>query len=190
MFGLGTCLLLCFCVTIAVKRQATKTVRVDCARGKSINAALNANQNVIRLTIEIDGICYENVSIRDRSRVTLIGDDRDEDGIHGVSTDLDGPNRGNTIQISRAAGVRLENLTISGGARNGIEFSYSNANTVETCIVDGNARNGLIIGRKSIVRVFDSEITGDTEDGVRVVSSSRVELTDTNVIGGGASESQ
>ncbi len=140
---LGTCLLLCSWVTIAVKGQATKTVKVDCTKGKSINTALNANKFVFRLIIEIDGICYENVNIADRKRVTLIGDNRNEDGINGVSTDLEGPARGNTITISPAAGVRLENLTISGGARNGIEVSYSNANTVENCIVVDNENNGL-----------------------------------------------
>ncbi len=183
MFRLGTCLLLCSWVTIAVKGQATKTVNVDCTKGKSINTALNANKFVFRLIIEIDGICYENVRI-ERSRVTLIGDDRDEDGIHGVSTDLDGPTRGNTIAISRAAGVRLENLTISGGARNGIQYAYSNANTVENCIVEDNATNGLDIGRASIVRIFNSEIAGGTSNGVQVVASSRIELTDTKVISG------
>ena len=180
-FWLGTCLLLCFCVTIAVKGQATKTVKVDCTKGKSINKALNANKFVFRLIIEIHGICYENVDISDRKRVTLIGDNRDEDGIHGVSTDLDGLTRGNTIQIGRASGVRLENLTISGGARHGISTSYSNAIMVEDCIVVGNARIGLSIGRASSVFVIDSEITGGTREGVLVDAFSRVELTDTFV---------
>ena len=185
MFGLGTCLLLCSWVTITVKGQATKTVKVDCTKGKSINKALNANKFVFRLIIEIHGICYENVDISDRKRVTLIGDDRDEDGIHGVSTDLDGPNRGNTIQISRTAGVRLEKLTISGGERNGIEYSYSNANTVEDCIVEGNTRHGLFIGRKSIVRVIHSDISGGMRNiGIAVVSSSRATLTEYTVIRG------
>jgi len=189
MSRLSACLLLCFCVSIAVKGQTTKTVKVDCTKGKSINAALNANRHVFRLTIEIDGICYENVDISDRKRVTLIGDDREEDGIHGVSTDLDGPTRGITIQIGRTAGVTLENLTISGGARHGISVSYSNANTVENCIVEGNAIVGLNVGRASIIRVFNSEITGGTGDrvrgdGVRVDTSSRVELTDTLVVEG------
>ncbi len=181
MFRLGTCLLLCFCVSIAVKGQTTKTVKVDCTKGKSINTALNANQNVDRLIIEIDGICYENVRIADRRSVILIGDDREKDGIRGVSTDPTPGAGGTTITIGRAAGVTLENLTISGGARHGISVSYSNAITVENCIVEDNAIIGLSIGRASIIRVFNSEITGGTGDGVRVDTSSRVELTNTLV---------
>jgi hypothetical protein len=80
--------------------------------------------------------------------------------------------------------VRLENLTISGGARNGIQYAYSNANTVENFIVEDNATNGLDIGRASIVRIFNSEIAGGTSNGVQVVASSRVELTDTKVTRG------
>ena len=183
MFGLGTCLLLCSWVTIAVQGQATKTVRVDCARGKTINAALNANQNVFRLTIEIDGICNENLRI-ERSRVTLIGDDPATDGINGVSTDLTGPTVGSTIAISRAAGVTLENLRISGGIRHGITTAYSNFITVENCIVENNAINGLNIIRMSIIRVFDSEITGGTGDGVRVNLSSAIRVFDSEITGG------
>ena len=91
MFGLGTCLLLCSGMTIAVKGKATKTVKVDCFKGKSINAALNANKNVDELTIEIDGICYENVIV-DRDNVTLRGinlyeNGEPEDGIEAASMD-------------------------------------------------------------------------------------------------------
>lgn len=187
MFRLGTCLLLCSWVTITVKGQATKTVKVDCTKGKSINTALNANQHVDQLTIEIDGICYENVHVENAENVTLIGDDPDEDGINGVSTD---PSAvvGTTITIRRSTRVTLENLKITGGANNGIGVSYSNAIRVENCIVEDNAVHGLSIGRSSIVRVFNSEITGGLGrggNGVQVTNSSIAELTDTKVVEGG-----
>ena len=184
IFWLSACLLL-FCVVTVEVSGRTRTVKVDCSRGKSINKALKKHKNADELIIEIDGICYENVRIADRRRVTLIGDNRVKDGIHGVSTDLEGLTRGTTIVISRSAGVRLENLTISGGIRHGISVGYSNATRVEDCIVEGNAVSGLTILASSNVGVFNSEIigTGGTRNGVEV-GASIVELTDTSVIGG------
>ncbi len=154
------CLLLCSWATVTAQGQASKTVQVDCTKGKSINTVLHAHTNAEELIIEISGFCEENVNIN-RDRVTLIGSDPDADGIRGVSTDITAPpTRGTTLRIDDAVGVRVENLTITGGARHGIAIIDSRGVTVTNCRLEGNAFFGLRVfrGRGSAI---DTESSGN-----------------------------
>jgi hypothetical protein len=66
------------------------------------------------LTLQINGVCNENVVIR-RDGVFLEGSDKATDGIHGVATgaDIEPP----VIRILGAVNVQLENLSIANGPR-------------------------------------------------------------------------
>jgi hypothetical protein len=57
---------------VTFSEKTTATVRVDCVKGDSINAALLTNTKAQRLTIDISGMCHENVVVT-RDRVTLHG---------------------------------------------------------------------------------------------------------------------
>jgi len=178
---LSACLLLCSVVTVDVygkKEPKVRTVKVDCFKGKSINAVLKAHKNVDELTIEIDGICDEDVLVQ-RDNVTLLGinldvDGEPEDGIRAVSTDPDAPpNFGVALWIRDAANVTVENLRIFGGARNGLRVTNSRPLIlVENCILEGNARRGLNVVDATVV-VRYTTLTGNVRGGAGV-SGARV----------------
>ena len=151
LFGLGM-FIFCFGMVCA------KTVKVDCFKGKSINAVLNAHKNADELIIEIDGICKEDVIVQ-RDNVTLIGINPEiapglpADGIEGDSTDPDAPpNFGVALWIRDAANVTVENLRIFGGARHGLRITNSRLLiSVINCRLEDNPQRGLSL--------VDSEVT-------------------------------
>ena len=104
LFGLGM-FIFCFGTVSA------KTAKVDCFKGKSINAVLKAHKNVDELIIEIDGICDEDVLVQ-RDNVTLLGINLDgsgdpTDGIRAVSTDVVPPTFGVALLIRDAVNVTV-----------------------------------------------------------------------------------
>ena len=154
------CLLLFFWATVTAQGQASKTVQVDCSKGKGINTALHAHTNAEELIIEISGFCHENLNIN-RDGVTLRGSDPDADGIRGVSTDIFAPPAfGSVLRIEDAFRVTVENLTITGGARHGIAVIDSRAVTVTNSRLEDNAQFGLRVARGS-GNAIDTESTGN-----------------------------
>ncbi len=165
-----------------------KTVKVNCFMGKSINMALEKNQNVEELILEIDGICDENVIVR-RDNVTLLGINLDPDtpepgepldGIRGVSgTDIP-PSFGNVLTIRDATNVTVENLRIFDGLNNGIfvQNSYRGISVIN-CILEDNEERGLSV-RDARVQLFDSTVRGNGRDGVNVRQAA-VRLTDCTI---------
>ena len=136
---LGT--VVCLVVGVAAGHaKTTKTVKVDCARGDSINEALGAKGD--ELIVEISGMCHENVLI-ERSFVTLKGADPGSDGVVGLppaGPDVSGLA---VVKILRADSVRLENLTVQGGANHGILAGWGDPLEIVNCHVVDNARFGI-----------------------------------------------
>jgi hypothetical protein len=158
MFGLIGGLLLCSVVTVEVSAR-TKTIRVDCSRGKSIKRALAYSWWIDELTIEIDGICDEDVLVK-RDGVTLLGinldeDGEPEDGIRAVSTDAGPPNFGATLFIRDALNVTVENLILTGGELGLRVVDSGNTGTalilVKNCRLENNTLAGLSLGRANVV---------------------------------------
>ncbi len=162
LFGLGM-FIYCFGMVSA------KTVKVDCFKGKSINAVLNAHKNVEELIIEIDGICNEDIIVQ-RDNVTLIGINLDgsgypTDGIEAASMDDAPPFFGTTVTIRASLNVTLENLRITGGDRNGIAVLHSGKPQagrviVSNCLLENNNIRGLGLFN-SHVRVEDTTFSGN-----------------------------
>ena len=159
MFGLIAGLLLCSAVTVEVSAR-TRTVKVDCARGKSINKVLKVSWWIDELIIEIDGICDEDVLVQ-RDNVTLRGINLDgagepEDGIRAVSTDPDAPpNFGATLFIRDALKVTVENLILTGGVLHGLRVVDSGNPgptpiLVKNCRLEYNTLTGLSLGRANV----------------------------------------
>ena len=157
--------------TAAAQADTTLTVRVDCTRGQSINAALNRNAE--ELIIEITGKCNEAVKIR-RSRVTLRGTDPALDGLVGPVGDsvplleVQGADLGSR---SGSGGVELENLSLSGGTDCGLFVADSSVALRNCLIADNNTGGGC--GGAHFTRGSDARIRNSTflRNGLAAVES-------------------
>lgn len=127
----------------------TKTVFVDCASGESIAQALAKAAET--LIVEITGICDEEIVIA-RDGVTLRGADPLSDGIRGLA------GGGNVVAIRRARDVRIENLAILDGARDGVAILSSDGVFVVNSRIVGHARHGVSSIGGQFVRCSDLEI--------------------------------
>lgn len=120
--------------------KTSATVRVDCAKGDSINAALSSDLKAQTLTVEITGMCRENVVVT-RDRVTLRGTDPNRDGIQAVeNTELTDA----TVWVRAAALFTVENLTLTGGF-SGLLATNANLPFVQirNCRLVGNNNFGI-----------------------------------------------
>ncbi len=133
---------LCFLVvSSASAAPATATVSVDCNLGQTINNALNHPAD--ELTIEISGICVEDVEIT-RTNVTLRGADPFVDGI---SSDPAGFMR-QALTLRNTSIVNIENLKLT-GASNGIGINDSFGVHLTNCRLEDNEFAGAIVGTGS-----------------------------------------
>ena len=100
--------MLCFLVAPSTSAApTTATVFVDCNLGRTINNALK--KPAVELTIEISGICIEDVEIN-RNNVTLRGTDPTVDGI---KSDPEGPMR-QALTVRNVSMINVENLKLTG----------------------------------------------------------------------------
>lgn len=132
--------------------QKPKTVTVLCNKGGSINAALAAVGDP--LTIEIRGICAEDVLVR-RDNVTLHGLDPVQDGIQGVAPNA--PGRA-VLRVENANNIRIQNLVVTGGSRNGIWIGPSILTTASNCRAVGNANFQVVVSNAGVARISDTVI--------------------------------
>ena len=141
----------------AVDPPATVTVAVDCGIGESINDALETPAD--DLTIQITGICSENVVVK-RDNVSLLGSNKTTDGIHGVTTG--GTPEPAVLEIFRSSNVTIKNLTIANGGNDGI-WAQGSRVLMDHVTVTGNADWGLT---GTLAARFDSDnITVSSNDG-------------------------
>jgi hypothetical protein len=126
----------------ALAAPPAPTVRVDCDRGGSINAALGRLPDSETLTVEISGVCRENVVVT-RDRVVLRGGDPSRDGIQAVGNAVwtDFP-----LWLRGAEWVSVENLQISGGFHGMVvtNAKMRSARLVNSRI-QGNVSQGLML---------------------------------------------
>ena len=139
--------------------DASSTISVDCAAGDSIQAALEDPAQ--ELTIEIRGICRENVVIR-RGNVVLRGRDPSVDGIER-SGELPLPN---PVDVLSTFQVTLENLKLTGGTF-GLGVDYSFAVDVVNCRLEGNSFGGLIVVNSNF-DLIETTVTGNGRRGAIV----------------------
>jgi hypothetical protein len=151
--------------------RAEDTVRVDCGRNQSINRALERHPQVENLTVEIEGICTENVVIT-RDRVTLRGADPSTDGIRAASdaTQIDA-----AVWIRGAHQVTLENLKLTGGYAGllATEVSTLWARAVN-CRFEGNRAYGALL-ETALLQVEDGVLTDNGSVNAGVFQASRLE---------------
>ena len=131
------------------------TVVVDCTAGDTIRDALRKPAE--NLTIEVRGICKEDVVIA-RNFVTLRGTDPALDGIQGVGPS---PLSGDAVvRIEGARAVRIENLSVTSGARDGISAIGSFHVEITNCRLLNNLNNGIFAFDDSSLSITDTVISG------------------------------
>ena len=153
--------------------QTTATVNVDCTKGQSINKALEKHPKAKNLTVEITGMCSENVLVT-RDLVTLHGTDPASDGISAVD---------NTESIDAAVWVRgahlvtLENLKLTGGFSGllATEASLPHLRVVN-CRLEGNSAYGMQL-QASLVEVTDSVFGPNGNANAGVFAGSRFQCS-------------
>ena len=142
-----------------------KTIRIDCARGDSINQALADKAD--KLMIEIDGTCQEDVVIA-RDDVTLLG--------LGSNATVVAQNN-QAIYIDRSSRVTLENLTVTGSTNPditgaGIFVFQSSGVVILNVQAEGNWEGMRTYG--SSIRIVDSDFCNNSRGGLHLANGSSV----------------
>lgn len=147
-------LLLGLLAALAGAAPSSKTIRVDCGHGKTIQQALAHPAE--QLVIEISGFCQEQVEIT-RHNVTLIGTDPATDGITGPAGEDTIVQRA-LVRVIDARNVRFENLSITGSEARGLEGRDAAFIDVVNCRVTGNGFRGIQAYNGASIAVADSVI--------------------------------
>jgi hypothetical protein len=125
------------------KVPPTATVVVNCTKGDSINDALTTP--AVTLTIQVHGICTENVVIT-RDYVTLAGTSPSTDGIRGDPSSAHGPA---VVAIIGEAHTHIEQLSIANGP-NGLFVRNAEHTWVSNCDVSGATVDGIVSSNTEI----------------------------------------
>jgi hypothetical protein len=127
-----------------------RSITVDCEKS-SLQKAIDAASD--GATIEISGICDENVLIEDK-RLTLIG--AEDGGPHGIQGDEPVP----AVEVLRSRDFRMENLSVSNGPDRGIVAEESKVSLVD-CEVSDNGSTAISASDSSELWALRMTITGN-----------------------------
>lgn len=147
------------------------TLTVNCEQNQSIaNALLTGGA---ALTITVQGICNENVTIT-RDDVTLRGDSTTGGSVTALDPALE------TILINGAQRIVIENLTVTGG-RNGIVGTRGTSFAVQDSTVQNSNGTGIAVVRNSQALIHHNTIRAHPSNAIAVVDTSQGTIT-SNVI--------
>ena len=180
-FGLLTLLLAISIAAPATVSRAddTKTVSVQCNKGKTIGTALGEHKGP--LTVQIVGVCEEHVTI-DRDDVSLLAGAVGA-GIHGPDPTV------NTVMVTANRFV-LDGLSVTGG-RNAVVVSGGSRAQLRNCNVRAAGTGivggiGIVLFQGASATVDSCEATGNPVDGIMidgalaVITNSRFTLNGRN----------
>lgn len=142
---------------------AATVVPVDCAAGQRIQAALDGAP-AGELVVEVRGMCEENVVV-ERNNVTLLGADAAADGVRAPAGSTLNPNA--AVTVRDAHHVRLEHLTLTGGAYGLVVRRASDTVTVKDLRITGNTRWGVSLDGGSLF-FTDTTVSGNPTGGLYV----------------------
>lgn len=156
-----------------LKDKTTATVAVDCTKGESINEALTKSPLARNLTIEINGMCVENVVVT-RDHVTLHGTNPANDGIQA---DFNDEFTDVALWVRGAELVTVENLKLTGGFSGLLAGNISLTNLhLINCRLEGNAAYGAQI-QGALVQADNTTFSTNGNTNVGVFSGSRLQCT-------------
>jgi hypothetical protein len=138
--------------TVHSKDKPSVTVKVDCAKKQTVGDALAQNQTAQSLTVEVSGLCKENVVVA-RDRVTLLGSDPETDGIEAA--DDEEPTDA-AVWVRGAHHIVIENLKLTGGF-SGLLATHVDLPSLilNNCRLEGNAAYGVQL-QTSLVESHDT----------------------------------
>jgi hypothetical protein len=156
-----------------LKEKTSATVAVDCTKGESINAALTKNPGVRNLTVEITGMCTENVVVT-RDHVTLHGTNPANDGIQA---DLSDEITDVALWVRGAELVTVENLKLTGGFSGLLASNTGLTNThLVNCRLEGNSAYGAQL-ENALVQADDTTFSTNGNINAGVFAGSRLQCT-------------
>ncbi|MEM9555448.1 MAG: right-handed parallel beta-helix repeat-containing protein [Acidobacteriota bacterium] len=158
----------------------TRTIRVNCDHGGTLNRALKAFGP--RLTIEFKGTCTEDLVIR-RDDVTLRGSDANATLIGGIQ--IDGSSRvaisdflvkDNTqlegaIEALAGSSVAIHDMVVENSGNRGIRIRDSVAD-IRDVSIDGSATAGLLTRGSNISLEGNITVTNSAEGGIILTDAS------------------
>src|SRR6266446_8673284 len=153
--------------------KSTGIVTVDCNKGDSINQALTKSPLVRNLTVEISGLCHENVVVT-RDHVTLHGTDPANDGIQA---DLSDEISDVALWVRQAQLVTVENLKLTGGF-SGLLVTNVTLNGLQliNCRLESNGAYGAQL-QNALVVAQDSTFSTNGNINAGVFGGSRLQCT-------------
>jgi hypothetical protein len=157
---------LCVLISLAILPIASaKTVSVDCTKGQKVQDAVD--KAVSPVTIEIHGICIENVNVVGKD-VVLKGADPATDGIQGVND----PAVTGALTLNKVVLGSILNLSISNGPRGGVALFDSQVD-IQNCRMIGNAVTGLHVSAGSFATGTNITSSQNGSRGVQVQRASQ-----------------
>ena len=155
------------------KDKSSGTVTVDCNKGESINQALTKSPHVRNLTVEISGLCHENVVVT-RDHVTLHGTDPAHDGIQA---DLSAEITDVALWVRQAQLVTVENLKLTGGF-SGLLVTNVTLDSLRliNCRLESNGAYGAQL-QNALVVAQDSTLSTNGNINAGVFGGSRFQCT-------------
>ena len=155
------------------KDKSAATVTVDCTKGESINEALTKNLAVRNLTVEITGMCTENVVIT-RDHVTLHGTNPANDGIQA---DLNEESTDAALWVRGANLVMVENLKLTGGFTGLLATDVGLTSLqVTNCRLEGNAAYGTQL-QNALMQADDTTFSTNGNISAGIFAGSRLQCT-------------
>jgi hypothetical protein len=153
--------------------KSTGTLTVDCNKGDSINQALTKSPLVRNLTVEISGLCHENVVVT-RDHVTLHGTDPANDGIQA---DLSDEISDVALWVRQAQLVTVENLKLTGGFSGLLATNVTlDSLRLINCRLESNGAYGAQL-QNSLVVAQDSTFSTNGNINAGVFAGSRLQCT-------------
>jgi parallel beta-helix repeat protein len=156
-------------VAIAGGELQPQTIAVACP-GQSLQSAINAAPP--GSTINVTGICEENVVIREEKERLLI------DG--GNAATLSGNSSSPTVTISGAKGIKIRNFWSPGGitgGSGGVQIKGGGVAAIDrNDISNSGSQGGIVVVGVSFAVITDNNIHDNTGWGIQVLEGSSVRI--------------
>jgi hypothetical protein len=145
----------------STKAQTTSKV-VDCTKGDSLQKAIDNSADGD--TIEVRGLCNENVKIM-RRKLTLHGLDPLTDGVRGVTPS------GAALEIWYSELIHMENLSFTHTGGSGLGLWFSGVEAIN-CRMTGNAQMGAHVSAGSFLDASELVLSDNAVHGLNVQRNS------------------
>jgi hypothetical protein len=162
---------LVFLCLMAAIPAAAKTASVDCTKGQKVQDAVDKSSPP--LSIEIHGICVENVSIVGKT-FTLTGTNPATDGLQGVNTA--DPNVLAALTVNDVVLGSISSLSFSNGPRGGVAIFNSQVD-VQNCQANGNSGSGMHVSAGSFVTAANLIASNNATRGVHTQRAAQFSCT-------------